>query len=36
MGVAYELKQKRADIRELMNALDRVILSYGPDYQGRR
>jgi hypothetical protein len=47
MSVAYELKQKRAaltdmlqqlerervDIQKLMRALDRVILSYEPDYQ---
>ncbi|QTQ85868.1 hypothetical protein J8N08_24640 (plasmid) [Agrobacterium tumefaciens] len=29
-----QLERERADIQELMRALDRVILSYEPDYQG--
>jgi hypothetical protein len=28
-----QIVRERADIQELMNALDRVILSYEPDYQ---
>lgn len=29
-----QLERERVDIQELMRALDRVILSYEPDYQG--
>ncbi len=29
-----QLDRERVDLQELMRALDRVILSYEPDYQG--